>query len=515
VARPAAFCFVSPVIREVPAISGFALAAALAAAPGTAAAALVSQGAFRIGADAYWSRGLTGSGETVAVLDLGFAGLDASIAAGELPPRERLVLRSFDAEFGLDGRSAVGARTEHGVRMAEIVHDLAPAATLVLVNYHTQGEFEQAVEWLVANQIPIVSHSNSFLTSPHDGTGRAARAVDRAAAAGVLWVNSAGNYAQRHWSGRLGPTPTVLPLSPRPGEVLQFAAGWTGAPAAQVELAVERRAAGGEWSAAARSGPDPEAQPRVDGAASALTPPVAADTGEWRLVARAVTGGEVAAEIFSRSVTFGSHSVAASSVMTPGDAAGALTVGAVPWTGSELAPYSSQGPTDDGRLKPDLVAPTYVTSNPDWPGTAGTSAAAPHVAAAAALLRQARRQSGRPAGPAELREDLRRRALDLGPPGADPLFGAGLARLDTSPPRVRVRIGRGLRPVLYIRVSDDGTVGTVRVRYRGREIAVRTGPRPSVRLPALRRGRNRVEVLASDLAGNVGRLARTVIRGTR
>ena len=86
---------------------------------------------------------------------------------------------------------------------------------------------------------------------------------------------------------------------------------------------------------------------------------------------------------------------------TPGDAAGALTVGAVTWIGTELAPYSSRGPTDDGRAKPELVGPTYVTSNPAWTGTAGTSAATAHPAAAAARCarpasRPASRRAGRP-----------------------------------------------------------------------------------------------------------------------
>ena len=44
-------------------------------------------------------------------------------------------------------------------------------------------------------------HSNSFLFGPFDGTGWFARKVDEAAAAGVLWVNSAGNYRLRHWEG--------------------------------------------------------------------------------------------------------------------------------------------------------------------------------------------------------------------------------------------------------------------------------------------------------------------------
>src|SRR5262245_64794068 len=98
-----------------------AVPAALIGLAALAPAALggsISQGAWRIGADTYWSRGLTGAGQTVCVVDLGFAGLDAAIAAGELPPREALPSRSFDALYGLEGRSTLGDETQHGVRVA-------------------------------------------------------------------------------------------------------------------------------------------------------------------------------------------------------------------------------------------------------------------------------------------------------------------------------------------------------------------------------------------------------------
>ena len=488
-----------------------ALAVVLLAVPAGAIADVVSQGAQRIGADTYWSRGVTGSGQTVAVLDLAFGGLDDAIAVGELPPRDQMTLRSFDAANGLDGRSVFDAPYQHGTRMAEIVHDVAPGARLVLVNYHSQAEFVQAVDWIVANGIPVVSHSNSFITFPMDGTGRAARAVDAAAAAGVLWFNSAGNYAERHWAGRVTTTPTEIPLAVRPGDTLQFSGGWRGAPAVQVELAIERRLPGADWTRVAVSGPDPEALPRTDGAGTVLTPVTAVDAGEWRLTAR-TSAGEADAEVLSRTVGFGAAAVPAGSITTPGDAAGSVTVGAVRWTTSTAESYSSRGPTDDGRLKPDVAAPTYVVSNPAWPGTAGTSAATPHAAGAAALIRQERQSAGLAVDPASVRGDLLSRALDLGAPGPDTDFGAGMLRLDSTAPRLTVRIGRGSRPLVRVRVTDDGTVGDIRIRLRGKDVAVRRGPLATVRLPRLGRARAALEVVASDMSGNIVRRT-TTLRG--
>ena len=131
------------------------------------------------------------------------------------------------------------------------------------------------------------------------------------------------------------------------------------------------------------------------------------------------------------------------------------------WTGTAIEPYSSQGAV--GAAKPDLVGPTYVTSNPEWPGTAGTSAATAHVAAAAALLRQSRLAAGLPASPADLRAALTGTAQDLGQAGRDPLYGAGMARLDATP-ALRVRIGPGARRLVRVRSADDGTIRDVESR---------------------------------------------------
>jgi len=125
-------------------------------------------------------------------------------------------------------------------------------------------------------------------------------------------------------------------------------------------------------------------------------------------------------------------------ISVPGDATQAITVGAVSDysnpvgtprhdDGIWLAPFSSRGPTADGRVKPDISSPGVSVTAAQAGTTSGyvtfdgTSMATPFVSGAVALALQAAPS----ATPAQVKSALASSALDVGAAGVDNEYGAG------------------------------------------------------------------------------------------
>jgi hypothetical protein len=411
----------------------------------SSADAVTSQGVALIGADALQAGGQRGAGVRIAVLDQAFGATSRldSLAGTELPALALQHRQSFDTQYGIAGRDYNGNSSRHGEFVTEIVYDIAPDAEYWLVNYRTPDQFAQAVTYLHDVVHPnVVVHSNSFLFGPFDGTGFFAQQVDRMAAQGTIWVNSVGNYRQNHWEGPWADAngdgfldvpahgddfPVDLIATQRPACDLSVTGTGAESPLDHYTIGLFTDAAGTQPVLDAHSG-----QPLLSSFVASpephddLPPGFLAGAGTYHLKIMKV--GNPPTEhltLFCRFNLPADAQVTTSSVPTPGDARGSLSIGAFDATTLQPEPYSSEGPTDDGRPKPDLAAPTNVAITGGSCG--GTSCATPHAGGVAALL-----LATTPA--AAIPDTLRAWALDEGDPGYDYRFGAGRLRVDLDAP---------------------------------------------------------------------------------
>ena len=271
--------------------------------------------------------------------------------------------------------------------------------------------------------------------------------VRQARRAGVLWVAAAGNEAEKHWSGTFLDSDgdnwhefagkdedNDVSRQVEPRDYVCPVLKWDDWPRSRQDYDVYLVSAQGATLAASRnlqSGRQPPSEIACYTNRTRSPQKVAV-----RIRRERATGTPRLDLVFEGGGRF-EHAVSAGSVGEPASSPAVMAVGAVCWRDDSLEPFSSRGPTIDGRLKPDIAAPDSVSSRAygrfsrcaAHPGFPGTSASTPHVAGAAALLKQANRALR----PDALQELLEADALDLGPAGKDNDYGAGKLSLKSAP----------------------------------------------------------------------------------
>lgn len=347
----------------------------------------ISEGVKYLDADTLHNRNSTGKGIKVAIIDDGFFNY-----RGCLPEENIKEVKSY----GLASDTS-----SHGTACAEIVLQVAPDAELYLINCGEAGMLDQVVETLTAWNVDIVTRSLAQCSGLFDGTDEVCRVIDDAVfTRGIVWVNAAGNSATAHWEGtfndsdgdgwhefsreggELGQTIYVNPGRDREGVTLSLS--WNGSWNNETQdydiyiLDVSRKAV-------ARS-IDP--QMGLNGHKSfEKIVWIPASKGTYNIMIRNCnTTKPVHFDLYLWPWgTTPSCNVENSSLCADACAFGVIAAGAVNQRG-ELEVYSSRGPTNDGRIKPNFVAPvgydTCAYSGPFF----GTSASSPHIAGEIALL---------------------------------------------------------------------------------------------------------------------------------
>jgi hypothetical protein len=353
-----------------------------------------SQGATRFRPADVQCLGDDGGQTAVAVVDEDFQDIDKSVKAGELS--------------GYQTGNKLGMTGSHGAMCAETVADVAPTAPLVLYSVSSVATMQAFAKEVTSKGNPkhigVVSHSVGwFGQSFGRHTGPLCAVTDQVRSANIVWVNAAGNNgggsfyegiwtdADKDGSHDLQPGEKRLQFHAHSWGQIQLVIDWDDYEARKIDLnATLWRKDGANWVVETTSGLKqgknvPSAEWLV------VQTPQEADYG-IEITAKAPIPPGLRLRVVSTGYGLTPFSIWTDNgnVYDPASCKGVLAVGAMHWSDYDKGPledFSSFGPTVDGRQKPEVVAPDGTSTS--FGDFYGTSAACPHVAGLAALLRTA------------------------------------------------------------------------------------------------------------------------------
>lgn len=348
---------------------------------------ITGQGVALTGAANMQAVGTDGAGVKVGVIDLGFAGLANSQASGDLPAGLTITDYTGTGTGGID----------HGTSVAEIVHEMAPGAQMYLAKISTDVQLQQATNDMIAAGVRVINHSVGWYGAAfYDGTGSICATVDQVETNGIIWVNSMGNDRYRHYlstftdadvdlRNEFSPGKNYNTLSATAGSTVTLILNWDAYSGSTVDynlyLYNGNPDSGGVLVASSHNtqGPSfPSPYEAID-----YTAPT---TGIYYIVVKKAKSSTLIRRftLFSLNQNLDINTTA-SSLAQPADCHYVVSVGASDLN-DNLESFSSEGPTTDGRNKPEVDGPDRVATSRTTL-FAGTSASAPHVAGATALLR--------------------------------------------------------------------------------------------------------------------------------
>jgi subtilisin family serine protease len=415
-----------------------------------------SEGKDVIGATSWHNSGLTGKGVKLGVIDLGFSGY-SSLLGSELPS---------DTQAFYTGSTSDFYSTEHGTACAEIAYDIAPDAEFCLINVADyEVDFHNAVSSLKSQNVNVISSSiginlktycallyeaqrtsslgyiSSQINALENCKDQWNSTINSAINQGLTWSQAAGNDGTKKWTDYFNDSDGDHYLNFTSNENYN-------------EIELSNFEYGEEVYVIMMWGFDNEGYTYDDydlyitnnygnivdySDIDQSEFPVGWETCKFiplhgiryfvRVLQYRATSQKIGLLLGASKFPNFKHFTSGGTVrlFTPASNPNVITVGAVAYNNPcAIEPYSSQGTTVEGIIKPDLVATDGVsTSSYGWHSFYGTSAAAPHVAGACALVKQAYPTWS----PSQIKNYLEQNAQDLGVLGKDNVYGSGLIQL--------------------------------------------------------------------------------------
>ena len=408
--------------------------------PVTAEGRVMTTGDQIMGCDALRAYGITGTGMKIGVISDGVDGVAAAQTSGDLG-------------WVYTIRDDLGG--SEGTAMLEIIHDIAPGATLY---FHDKGntsqEFLRAIDALVAAGCTVIVDDISKMYQPYFEKGEiAAHLENLTATRRLIYVTSAGNFGVAHWQGPVrinneglqdfsgtGSAYPYLYADVPYGGTLKVYLQWDepfGSAADDFDIIlVDSQTREPLWNEPLRTSvrPNGPSDPCEVFVWTNQDPGSPGRVVEIEVRRNGDTGQARTLELYTHGATmFTDNLVPSDSIWGHASVPDVITVAAVNASAPDtIEKYSSNGPatylfpTPAVIPKPDISAPDYVNVTgygrfgSPFPGT---SAAAPHIAALCALVWSARPDLS----PADIRSALYASAVDLGEPGYDNVYGWGRA----------------------------------------------------------------------------------------
>jgi len=376
-----------------------------------------------------------GTGVIVGIISNGVKGLDDAKALGDLP--ENVIILK-------DGRKA------EGTAMMEIIHDIAPGATLM---YHDFGggreeKLVEAFNNLIKAGATIILEDVFNYEAPYFEDGYIAQEISRILNENpnVLIISSAGNTANSHYQGPFTDGgdgyhsfngSTGIPLEIQPGGSVKVHLQWDdpyNAASNDFDLFLHdlQKDSVLDISNKVQTGEERPYE-KID------YQNVGDETQKAEIRVRAKEGKGQGSNIELLLETDPTRVSVGKEYLTHNDSIigwaalpNVISVAAVSADDQKIQEFSSQGkvtivhPIPDIRNKPEItgVDGVDVSGSGGFPKKfIGTSAAAPHIGGLLALIKSLYPSVSNE----ELRDALFNSATDLGSPGWDAVYGYGLA----------------------------------------------------------------------------------------